>query len=151
MNPRADPRQVLLHMPIVNVIGARPRDDAPDYPHGVIAREIDRQHGPHRVHHGVQVHLAVEKPEEWVDQERWPMPRQGKAWCSAGRELVELFQITIGVRADKRAPELRLLQRQRGGCLVRLRRKGRAALLTEAGIIGVWLLAGLAGFHRVLL
>jgi hypothetical protein len=142
---------VLLHVPVVNVIGARPRNEAPDNPDRIIPGQIGRDHGPHRVHQGVQIHLAVEKPEERVDQERRPVPRQGKARCLAGRELAELLQITIGVGADKRAPELSLLQRKRGGFLLQWRREGRAALVTEAGIIGVWLLACFAGFHRVLL
>ena len=69
-----DRRDVLTAMPIIDIIRRRSGYDAPDHAARHVPRQVGGNHGPYRVHGGIEIHLPIEKPQKRDEQKGWPVP-----------------------------------------------------------------------------
>ena len=139
---RANSGDMPFHMPIIDVIGAHSRHDAPDESYGKITRHIGRYNRPDRIDHRIEVHLSIQKPEKRIEEEGRPIPCQCKARGVAGAKLAKLLQVPVGIRANEGFPELAFIKRCGRGS-----GKGCATLPAKDRLIRILLSAFFTGFH----
>lgn len=133
-------------MPEIDIVGAGACNDTPDEVGGEVLGDIERHRRADGIDQRVDVHLPVEKPEEGLKDEGWPVPGQGEFGPGRPREFLEGLQVAVGIGADEGFPELCIRLRRR--CRVRLHHsflafngEGAAALVAKAGIVPVFLSA----------
>src|SRR5205823_809009 len=74
-----------FHMPKINVVRARARNDPPhNADHEVLCHE-DGDGRPDEVNERIEVDFPIQKPEKGIEQEGRPMPGKGKLGTTSAR------------------------------------------------------------------